>query len=160
MDTPEIDENNNMDNQEAPQSHCSRKFIVFEDCLDQLLQFCTICGRKCDIKKKVVRTMLVASRLCVCGEAFTWESQSLSWSMPTGNLVLSAKIPLSGCSIKQSLVLFQHANVSCFSEKTFQNIQQYYLVPALERVWKARQDALLDLIDKTTKWSCSCWRRC
>lgn len=45
---PEIDENNNLDNQESPPSHHSRKFIVFEECLDQLLQFCTICGRKCD----------------------------------------------------------------------------------------------------------------
>lgn len=49
---PEIVENNNLDNQESPPSHHSRKFIVFEECLDQLLQFCTICGRKCDHKKK------------------------------------------------------------------------------------------------------------
>lgn len=66
--------------------------------------------------------------------------------MPTGNLVLSAAILFSGCSIKQSLVMFQHANASCFSERTFHNIQQHYLVPAVERVWKAHQDALFDLI--------------
>lgn len=122
---PEIDENNNLDNQEAPPSHRSRKFIVFEECLDQLLQFCTICRRKCEIQKNVVGTMLVVSRVCVCGEAFTWELQSLTGSIPTGNLVLSAAILFSGCSIKQSLVMFQHANVSCFSERTFHNIQQH-----------------------------------
>lgn len=43
---PETEENNTLDNQEAPLSHRSRKFIVFEDCLDQLLQLCTICRRK------------------------------------------------------------------------------------------------------------------
>lgn len=96
--------------------------------------------------KNVVGTMLIVSRVCVCGEAFTWESQSLTGSMPTGNLVLSAAILFSGCSIKQSLVMFQHANVSCFSERTFHNIQQHYHVPAVERVWKAHQDALFDLI--------------
>lgn len=143
---PEIDENNNLDNQESPPSHHSRKFIVFEECLDQLLQFCTICGRKCYHKKNVVGTMLVVSNVCVCGEAFTWESQSLTGSMPTGNLVLSAAILFSGCCVKQSLVMFQHANVSCFSERTFHNIQQHYLVPAVERVWKAHQDALFDFI--------------
>lgn len=67
------------------------------------------------IQKNVVGTMLVVSRVCVCGEAFTWESQSLTGSIPTGNLVLSAAILFSGCSIKQSLVMFQHPNVSCFS---------------------------------------------
>lgn len=51
---PEIDENNNLDNQESPPSHHSRKFIVFEECLDQLNKFCTICGRKCDLKKKTL----------------------------------------------------------------------------------------------------------
>lgn len=142
---PEIDENNNLDNQDAPPSHRSRKFIVFEECLDQLLQFCTICGRKCDVQK-IVGAMLVVSRVCVFWEAFTWESQSLTGSMPTGNLVLSAAILFSGCSIKQSLVMFQHAKASCFSERTFHNIQQHYLVPAVERVWKAHQDALFDLI--------------
>lgn len=103
---PEIDENNNLDNQESPPSHPSRKFIVFEECLDQLLQFCSFCGRKCDLKKNVVGTTLVVSRVCVCGEAFTWESQSLTGSMPTGKLLLSAAILFSGCSIKQSLVMF------------------------------------------------------
>lgn len=103
---PETEENNTLDNQEAPLSHRSRKFIVFEDCLDQLLQLCTICRRKCDIQKNVVGTMLVVSRLCDCGEAFTWESQSLTASMPTGNLVLSAAILFIGCSIKQSLIMF------------------------------------------------------
>lgn len=48
---PETDKNNNLDNQESPSSHHSRKFIVLEECLDQLLRFCTICGRKCDHKK-------------------------------------------------------------------------------------------------------------
>lgn len=91
-------------------------------------------GENATIKKNVVGTMLVVSRVCICGEAFTWESQSLTGSIPTGNLVLSAAIFFSGCSNKQSLVMFQHANVSCFSERTFHNIQQYYLVPAVERV--------------------------
>lgn len=42
--------------------------------------------------------------------------------------------------------MFGHANVSCFSERTFHNIQQHYLVPAVKMVWKAHQDALFDLI--------------
>ena len=42
--------------------------------------------------------------------------------------------------------MFQHANISCFSERTYQRIQQHYLVPAVERVWKAHQDALFDVI--------------
>ena len=42
--------------------------------------------------------------------------------------------------------MFQHANISCFSERTYYNIKQHYFVPAVERVWKAHQDALFDVI--------------
>lgn len=143
----DIDGNNNyLDHHDVPPSYCSRKFIVFEECLDQLLQFCTICGKKCDTRKNVVGTLLLVSRVCVCGEAFTWESQPFTGSMSTGNLVLSSAILISGCSISQTLTMFQHANISCFSERTYYNIKQHYFVPAVERVWKAHQDALFDVI--------------
>lgn len=52
---PETDENNNLDNQVYPPSHHSRKFIVFKECLDQLFQFCIICGSICDHKEKLLR---------------------------------------------------------------------------------------------------------
>ncbi|XP_061183986.1 uncharacterized protein LOC133192121 isoform X2 [Saccostrea echinata] len=143
---PDLDENNNIDHHHVPPSHCRRKFIVFEECLDQLLQICTICGQKCDIKKTIVGTLLFVSRVCVCGETFTWGSQPFTGSIPTGNLVLSAAILISGSSINQSLTMFQHANISCFSERTYHNIQQHYLVPAVERVWKVHQDAIFDVI--------------
>ena len=42
---PDFDENNNLYHHDVLPSYCSRKYIVFEECLDQLLQFCTICGK-------------------------------------------------------------------------------------------------------------------
>lgn len=141
------DENNNShDIIEVSQHHRSRKFVVFEECLDELLNQCTICGQKCVLNKNVVGSMLSVSRICICGENFTWESQPLIGSMPVGNLVLSAAILISGNSIAQNLVMFNHANIACFSERTFHNIQHSYLVPAVERVWKAHQDTLFDNI--------------
>ncbi|XP_078340505.1 uncharacterized protein LOC144617479 [Crassostrea virginica] len=68
------------------------------------------------VEKIVIGTLLLVSRVCVCGEAFTWESQPFTGSMSSGNLVPSSAILISGCSISQSLTMFQHANISCFSE--------------------------------------------
>ncbi|XP_056021462.1 uncharacterized protein LOC130054759 [Ostrea edulis] len=102
VDMTENDENNNPhDITVPPQNHQSRKFVVFEECLDQLLNQCVACGHKCVTNKTVVGSMLSVSRICVCGESFTWKSQPLIGSMPVGNLVLSAAILISGSSIVQ-----------------------------------------------------------
>ena len=51
----DIDGNNNyLDHHDVPPSYCSRKFIVFEECLDQLLQFCTICGKNVTLGKMLL----------------------------------------------------------------------------------------------------------
>ena len=42
--------------------------------------------------------------------------------------------------------MFQHANISCFSERTYHNIRQNYFVPVVERVWKTHKDVLFDVI--------------
>lgn len=145
LDMTENDDNNN-NVPLLPLGHQSRKFVVFEECLDQLLNQCAVCGQNCKINKSVVGSMLSVSRICDCGEIFTWESQPLIGSMPVGNLVMSAAILISGNSISQNLLMFNHANIACFSERTFHNIQQCYLVPAVERVWKAHQDSLFGSI--------------
>ncbi|XP_056000576.1 uncharacterized protein LOC130048201 [Ostrea edulis] len=128
VDMTENDENNNPhDITVPPQNHQSRKFVVFEERLDQLLNQCVACGQKCVNNKTVVGSMLSVSRICVCGESFTWKSQPLIGSMSVGNLVLSAAILISGNSIVQNLMMFNHANIVCFSERTFHNVQQSYL---------------------------------
>ena len=123
--------------------HGERKFIVFEKCLDNLLSSCNVCGRLCKTEKRVIGTFLSVTRRCQCGETLQWSSQPMSGTLPVGNLVVSGAILFSGASITQSLNLLRHANISCFSQRTYHNIQQLYLVPAVERVWTSHQDALL-----------------
>ena len=43
---------------------------MFEECLDQLLQFRTICGKKCESRKYVVGTLLLVSRVCLWGGVY------------------------------------------------------------------------------------------
>ncbi|XP_056015759.1 uncharacterized protein LOC125677033 [Ostrea edulis] len=122
MDITENDENNNPHHITVlPQNHQSRIFVVFEECLDQLLNQCVACGQKCVTNNTVVRSMLSVSTICACGESFTWESQPLIGSMPVGKLVQSASILISGNCIVQSLMMFNHANIACFSERKFHN---------------------------------------
>lgn len=99
---PEIDENNNLDNQRPHQVTAAENSLFLRNVWISFSSFVPSVGENVRfIQKNVVGTMLVVSRVCVCGEAFTWESQSLTGSIPTGNLVLSAAILFSGCSIKQ-----------------------------------------------------------
>ncbi|KAM7307999.1 hypothetical protein ISCGN_011634 [Ixodes scapularis] len=121
---------------EAPSLVHERKFIVFESCLDQLLETCRSCAApNTYIDKTVQGSSLQVSTLCRSGHTETWCSQPVIRRKPVGNILVAAAILFTGCSIKKALRMLSSMGIACFCYKTFFIIQKAFLLPAIEKVY-------------------------
>ena len=124
-----------------------KKFIVFESCLNDLLEKCHACGHKTITDRRTVGTCLIATVTClVCGHSRTWTSQPMSGTMPYGNLILSAAIMFAGASPAKHLRILDFAGIQNISLKTYMTVQSAYLTPTIIDVWKKSQEALVQEI--------------
>jgi hypothetical protein len=55
--------------------------------------------------------------------------------MPWGNLVVAAGMLFSGGSPVKSINFLNFAGIKCFTYRTYNNLQQLYLVPAIHQVF-------------------------
>ncbi|KAM7287729.1 hypothetical protein ISCGN_031420 [Ixodes scapularis] len=125
---------------EAPSLVHERKFIVFESCLDQLLETCRSCAApNTHIDKTVQGSSLQVSTLCRSGHTETWCSQPVIRRKPVGNILVAAAILFTGCSIKKAPRMLSSMGIACFCYKTFFIIQKAFLLPAIEKVWNKHQ---------------------
>ncbi|XP_043996833.1 uncharacterized protein LOC122844979 isoform X3 [Gambusia affinis] len=123
-----------------------RKFIVFESCLRTLFAVCVVCSGCCTVTmKQIMGTMVAVSSVCkrTDGHTRVWYSQPAHNSMPVGNLMMAAATLFSGCSPTIALNLFRHMSVGIYSLKTFFSLQRCYLIPAIQRVWNTKQQAMI-----------------
>ncbi|KAM4726695.1 uncharacterized protein FYW61_012459 isoform 2-T4 [Anableps anableps] len=123
-----------------------RKFIVFESCLRTLFAVCVVCSGACTVTmKQIMGTMVVVSSVCKRTGDHTrvWYSQPAHNSVPVGNLMIAAATLFSGCSPTVALNLFRHMSVGIYSLKTYFNLQRCYLIPAIQRVWNIKQQAMI-----------------
>ena len=61
--------------------------------------------------------------------------------MTAGNLLLSSSILLSGSTFTKVASLADILNLKIFSEKTFYNIQNKYLLPVINEFWLKEQNS-------------------
>ena len=61
--------------------------------------------------------------------------------MAAGNLLLSSSILLSGSTFTKVASLADILNLKIFSEKTFYNIQNKYLLPVINEFWLKEQNS-------------------
>ena len=64
--------------------------------------------------------------------------------IPSGNLLLSASILISGCLTKQTLRLLESMNCQSITSRTFTNHQQWFLYPAIENIWSQKRTQILE----------------
>lgn len=124
------------DSDELPPSLvCERKFIIFESCLDKLLETCRICAAPCPfIDKTVSGSSLHVVTMCKNGHTQEWDSQPVIKRKPVGNIMVAASILFSGCCIKKALRVLNSIGIACFTYRTFFRIQRAVLLPAIEKV--------------------------
>lgn len=124
-----------------------RKFIVFESCLRVLFSICMVCGSDCSVSmKQTMGTMVTISSVCSRwpDHRHEWRSQPTHNRMPVGNLLVAAATMFSGCSPAKMFNFFRHLNLLNYAKRTYFNIQQSYLIPAVNELWMGKQRALLD----------------
>eukprot|EP00079_Xenopus_tropicalis_P027914 XP_012822337.1 PREDICTED: uncharacterized protein LOC100494649 [Xenopus tropicalis] len=137
------------DTTEKPDKIHQRRFIVFEELLDQLLylvkcQHSTPCHAPIvEIKKKNYGTMVEINLTCLAGHcSLVWNSQPTAGQISVGNLSLACAILLSGSSFTKVEEMFNMMAIPIFSHKTFYRYQKQYIFPAIDLAWKTEQESL------------------
>ncbi|KAM5182399.1 uncharacterized protein ACMZJ9_002775 [Mantella aurantiaca] len=128
-----------------------KKFIVFEQCLDQLLKSshcmknnqCN--GRITGIRKFCVGSALVVYAECSAKHKFRlWSSQPFIGYMPVGNLLLSSAILCSGSNFEQLKNVFSLMEIAFISATTHCNNQKKCLFPTIEHHWSSQRSKIIE----------------
>ena len=129
-----------------------KKFIVFEENLDQLFLVCSTCSKPtAEVSKNLVGSMVVVHSLCVDGHQSRWQSQPMIDSKVAGNVLLAGSILFSGSSFQNVNSLAQCLNLAFIGKSVFYNIQKNFLIPVVDKAWKDHQDSLLNEVKKVPK---------
>lgn len=72
--------------------------------------------------------------------------------MASGNLLLSSAILLSGATYTKVSAIAEIMNLQFFSEKTFCDIQNEYLFPAINDHWLQEQESTITDIGNKDLW--------
>ena len=114
----------------------SSSFIVYWSCLLSLLRFCFTCYQPTKVKKIVVKgTLLIVNLICPANHSHQWLSQPMVRCQPSGNLLLSSSILISGNTYQRIKELMDIAKIKFFGKVTYYRIQKKYLFPAIHKVY-------------------------
>jgi hypothetical protein len=126
------------------------KFLVFEQCLFQLLKQCVSCGQdSCTPYYTLKGSMAIFRIQCGnsgCRHMRKWYTQPQHNQLPLGNLFMSASILFSGSSPAKVLTFLQHLNVPAVSVSSYFSHQRIYLIPVVLQAWEKQQEQLLQTL--------------
>ena len=92
--------------------------------------------------------MIVLEGVCRrCKWSYCWQSQPLIGSVPAGNLCLSAGILYSGSTPTKFLRALRFMGMLVHDVRTYFRHQSEYLIPAVIRMWRMVQPALISSIE-------------
>ena len=119
----------------------TNKFVVFQDQLDSLLNFCSKCGKP--ITKKVRFTtgsMLSVKMECHGGHDYTWQSQPVVNRTPMGNILMSAAILFAGLTHAAVAEMAACLGLLFFSQPVFDRYQKEVLFPVVQEAWELERE--------------------
>ncbi|XP_018108036.1 uncharacterized protein LOC108711131 isoform X2 [Xenopus laevis] len=133
-----------------PEEIHQRRFIVFEELLDQLL-YLIKCQHSAEapchapiveIDKKIYGTMVAIKLTCLSGHcSLIWNSQPMSGEISTGNLSVACAILLSGSSFTKVQEMFKLMSMPLFPHTTYYTYKKRYIFPAIELAWTNEQES-------------------
>ncbi|XP_069822714.1 uncharacterized protein [Dendropsophus ebraccatus] len=135
------------DKENADRLVSERKFLVFESCLDELLQHlkcsyedgcrATISG----IEKHIDGTMLTVVGHCSKGHvSCLWHSQPVKGSTGIGDLICSSAVLFSGSSFLKVHEMFTFIGLPFISPVRYSVLQRKYIFPLLDCHWNKEQE--------------------
>ncbi|XP_063054475.1 uncharacterized protein LOC134448750 [Engraulis encrasicolus] len=140
------------DNASAPPLYESRKYMVFEENLLQLLRNCPTCMRPCQIDTFEIGTLLSVKQTCSnCVITNKWQSQPFIRDMPVGNLQLSAAVCFNGASFLQIHKVLSSLRMASICPRTFNHHQSLFLQPTILWQWRAEQQQIIQLAKQCHK---------
>ncbi|XP_068091076.1 uncharacterized protein [Hyperolius riggenbachi] len=124
-----------------------RKFIIFEQCLDELLlkiscQFFPDCTKKIKkVSKEVVGSAVIIRGVCEDGHrGKIVETQPKMKHHFAGNILIASTIVCAGLGYTQISHFFNILGIALFCEKTFHKYQKRFVYPAVDQAWKDEQN--------------------
>lgn len=134
----------NMDTQETEPDK-AKKYVVFEQCLMELLDSCPDCMRtSLQHVRTIIGTCVCFSSRCMCGFTRQWCSQPFSKSMPWGNIIIASAIFFSGNSPVKTLNFMHHAGISRLCCTSYNMLQRTYIVPSTLSCWQFQQSTMFE----------------
>ena len=132
-----------------------RKFLIFETCLLELMNFCSKCGSPIIERSTFVRgTMIGIKYTCQSNCSEIWRSQPLIRGMPSGNLLTAGAILFSGGQYERMSDFARILYLNFITSTTFYDIQQTYLFPIISCEYKLQQTALLGALEGDKVFLC------
>ena len=124
-----------------------QKIIVFNDCLQELFQFCPVGGSPVVSHTQFCTgTLLTVNIICSKGHERQWRSQPSITGMPAGNLMVSAAILFSGETYSKISHFAEILKLQFLSESTYYRIQDEYVLPVTNDAWKKHQQEILKFV--------------
>lgn len=157
FDAENVDDHNDDICDESSSLIQAKKFIVFENCLDDILNclICNIC--KCpvdpsDTTKEYCGSMLKVSVFCTGGHLVKkWLSQPLLGKMPVANLLVCAATLFAGQTYGHISQFAKFMNLQFVSKTTFQTVQREIVMPVVDHSWTVMQDHIFKKIKDSNR---------
>ncbi|KAM8923998.1 uncharacterized protein RCH25_008751 [Pelodytes ibericus] len=128
-----------------------RKFLVFESCLDQLLNKINTCSYNETCKapitergKKITGTLMTVHVLCENGHKhLLWRSQPMIGKSLLGNLLASAAVLFSGSHYTKVNEMFTILGMPFMSRSTYSMYQKKFIFPIVDLYYKRDRQATI-----------------
>lgn len=112
------------------------KYVVFGDCLQDLLRRCPECGEQILETTKTIRgSLLSVTLVCAGNHSTVWRSQPIINRYAEGNLLISAAVFFAGSTYGRFHQICTFMGLKVPAPATFFRIQKTWLYPVVNSYW-------------------------
>jgi hypothetical protein len=114
-----------------------RKFIIYQQKLEELMRFCKECGAPVISRKQYGEkgSAISYSIECHSGCQYVWQSQPYLDMQPAGNIAISSGILITGNTFTKVKDFAKSINLQFISETTYLKHQSDTLIPVVQQAW-------------------------
>ena len=131
--------------------------VTYSPLIELFAKFCFNCkAENPKVQVKRIGSMATVVQMCnkCLAEDFVWRSQPMVMGRyPSGNILTSFGILMSGINISQAMLMFRHMNLAMISVRSYHSHQSTFLFPAILKHWEVYQSGLIEDVKKSNEES-------